>query len=259
MLKSRDDEGQTWEPIPAGGVHEGNGEAQSAGRTRPEAAPAEAISTGPSGTAEAPGAFTDRQSERALSGLPIVLAITGASGAPYAVRLLEVLAAQRVPVWLLVSSHGWRLLREECNLGTPEALQAATGGDWSTVTHFPDSDRGARPASGSQRTRGMVICPCSMGTVAAIAAGTSRSLVERAADVTLKERRRLILVPRETPLSLVHLRNLTAAAEAGATIIPASPGFYHRPAAVSDLVDFMVQRILDHLDLPIELSPRWSG
>jgi len=190
---------------------------------------------------------------------PVVLAITGASGAPYAVRLLEVLAGQRVPVWLMVSSHGWRLLGEECNLATPEALQAATGGDWSTVTHFPDSDRGAKPASGSQRTRGMVICPCSMGTVAAVAAGTSRSLVERAADVTLKERRRLILVPRETPLSLVHLRNLTAAAEAGATIIPAAPGFYHRPAAVGDLVDFVVQRVLDHLDLPIELSPRWGG
>lgn len=194
-----------------------------------------------------------------MSQHPVVLAITGASGAPYAVRLLEVLAGQRVPVWLMVSSHGWRLLGEECNLATPEALQAATGGDWSTVTHFPDSDRGAKPASGSQRTRGMVICPCSMGTVAAVAAGTSRSLVERAADVTLKERRRLILVPRETPLSLVHLRNLTAAAEAGATIIPAAPGFYHRPAAVGDLVDFVVQRVLDHLDLPIELSPRWGG
>lgn len=194
-----------------------------------------------------------------MSALPVVLAITGASGAPYAVRLLEVLAHNRVPVWLLVSSHGWRLLKEECDIVSPEQLQAATGGDWATVTLFADTDRGARPASGSQRTAGMVVCPCSMGTVAAIANGTSRSLIERAADVTLKERRRLLLVPRETPLSLVHLRNLTAAAEAGATIIPAAPGFYHRPAAIADLVDFMVQRIVDHLDLSIELAPRWGG
>lgn len=194
-----------------------------------------------------------------MSDRPVVLAITGASGAPYAVRLLEVLARHRVPVWLLVSSHGWRLLQEECDIAAPEALQAATGGDWSSITLFPDSDRGATPASGSQQTRGMVICPCSMGTVSAVAQGSSRSLIERAADVTLKERRRLILVPRETPLSLVHLRNLTAATEAGATVIPAAPGFYHRPAAVSDLVDFLVQRILDHLELSIEVAPRWGG
>jgi 4-hydroxy-3-polyprenylbenzoate decarboxylase len=194
-----------------------------------------------------------------VSDLPVVLGLTGASGAPYAVRLLEAMAGARVPVWLLVSSHGWRLLKEECDIEDELALKAATGGDWSSVTTFPDGDRGAKPASGSQRTRGMVICPCSMGTVAAVAHGTSRSLIERAADVTLKERRRLILVPRETPLSLVHLRNLTAAAEAGATILPAAPGFYHRPQAVGELVDFVVQRILDHLELAIDLAPRWQG
>ena len=194
-----------------------------------------------------------------MSDLPVVLGLTGASGAPYAVRLLEAMAGARVPVWLLVSSHGWRLLKEECDIEDELALKAATGGDWSSVTTFPDGDRGAKPASGSQRTRGMVICPCSMGTVAAVAHGTSRSLIERAADVTLKERRRLILVPRETPLSLVHLRNLTAAAEAGATILPAAPGFYHRPQAVGELVDFVVQRILDHLELAIDLAPRWQG
>jgi 4-hydroxy-3-polyprenylbenzoate decarboxylase len=98
-----------------------------------------------------------------------------------------------------------------------------------------------------------------MGTVSAVAHGTSRSLVERAADVALKERRRLILVPRETPLSLVHLRNLTAVTEAGAVVIPAAPGFYHRPRSISDLVDFVVQRVLDHLDLGIEIAPRWEG
>jgi 4-hydroxy-3-polyprenylbenzoate decarboxylase len=190
---------------------------------------------------------------------PVVLAITGASGAPYAVRLLEVLARKRVPVWLIVSSHGMRLLDAECGIGSLDALKAATGGDWSSVVSFSDDDRGALPASGSQPTRGMVICPCSMGTVSAVALGTSRSLVERAADVTLKERRRLILVPRETPLSLVHLRNLVAATEAGAVVVPATPGFYHRPAQVSELVDFIVQRVLDQLDLDIEIARRWTG
>jgi 4-hydroxy-3-polyprenylbenzoate decarboxylase len=190
---------------------------------------------------------------------PLVLAVTGASGAPYAVRLLEVLARNRVPVWLVATTHGFRLLKDECGIGTLEELRTATGGDWGTVTVFPDGDRGALPASGSQRTSGMVICPCSMGTVAAVANGTSRSLVERAADVTLKERRRLILVPREAPLSLIHLRNLVAVTEAGAVVIPASPGFYHRPARVSDLVDFIVQRVLDQLHLDIDVAPRWTG
>jgi 4-hydroxy-3-polyprenylbenzoate decarboxylase len=191
--------------------------------------------------------------------LPLVFAITGASGAPYAVRLLEVFAANRVPVWLIVSGHGWRLLSAECGITDLDGLQRGTGGDWSSVTVFSDDDRGARPASGSQRTAGMVICPCSMGTVAAAAHGTSRSLVERAADVTLKEGRKLILVPRETPLSLVHLRNLIAAAEAGCTIVPAAPGFYHRPERVSQLVDFIVQRIIDQLGLDVTVAPRWEG
>lgn len=191
--------------------------------------------------------------------LPVVLAITGASGAPYAVRLLEVLARNRVPTWLIVSSHGWRLLKEEVGAADEAALRILTGGDWGSVTVFTDNDRGARPASGSARTAGMVICPCSMGTVAAVAHGTSRSLVERAADVTLKERRKLILMPRETPLSLVHLRNLTAATEAGAVVLPAAPGFYHRPTTIPELVDFIVQRVLDQLDLGIEIAPRWTG
>lgn len=194
-----------------------------------------------------------------MSDQPLVVAITGASGAPYAVRLLEVLARGRIATWLIVSSHGWRLLGEECGLPDQAALQAATGGDWGSVTLFADTDRGALPASGSRRTRGMVICPCSMGTVAAVAHGTSRSLVERAADVTLKERRRLVLVPRETPLSLVHLRNLVAAAEAGATVLPAAPGFYHRPSGVADLVNFVVQRVVDQFDLPVDIAPRWDG
>lgn len=190
---------------------------------------------------------------------PLVLAITGASGAPYGVRLLEVLARHHIPVWLIVSSHGWRLLATESGIPDESALRSATGGDWSTVVPYTDDDRGARPASGSAKSAGMVICPCSMGTVAAIAAGTSRSLVERAADVALKERRKLILVPRETPLSLIHLRNLTAVAEAGAVVLPAAPGFYHRPSAPGQLVDFIVQRVVDQLGLEIEVAPRWQG
>ena len=190
---------------------------------------------------------------------PVVLALTGASGAPYGVRLLDVLARRQVPVWLMVSSHGLRLLKDECGIDSLDGLRLATGGDWSSVTPFPDGDRGALPASGSQRTHAMVVCPCSMGTVAAIAGGASRSLVERAADVTLKERRKLILVPRETPLSLVHLRNLVAVAEAGAVVIPAAPGFYHRPTSVLELVDFIVQRVIDQLELDIEIARRWAG
>jgi 4-hydroxy-3-polyprenylbenzoate decarboxylase len=189
---------------------------------------------------------------------PVGLAITGASGAVYGVRLLEVLATNRVPTWLMVSSHGWRLLREECNIAGEPDLRGASGNDWGTVRLLDDGDRGAAPASGSAASAGMVICPCSMGTVAAIAHGTSRSLIERAADVALKERRPLILVPRETPLSLVHLRNLTLVAEAGALVLPAAPGFYHRPTRVSELVDFVVQRVLDHLGVRATLVPRWG-
>ena len=193
-------------------------------------------------------------------GLPVVLAITGASGAPYAVRLLAALVALRVPTWLIVSSHGFRLLATESDLPDLAALRAHVGAEGfdATVRVFDDGDRGAAPASGSARTRGMVICPCSMGTVAAVAHGTSRSLVERAADVALKERRPLLLVPRETPLSLIHLENLAQVTRAGATVIPAAPGFYHRPTAISELVDFMVARVLDHLQLEHTVGKRWG-
>jgi flavin prenyltransferase len=208
---------------------------------------------------QAPAPYSDSKHPRPLTTYPVVLALTGASGAPYGVRLLELLARNRVPTWLIVSEHGQRLLREECGITSLDELRHATGDDWSSVTTFPDEDRGALPASGSQRTSGMVICPCSMGTVAAIASGTSRSLIERAADVTLKERRRLILVPRETPLSLVHLRNLLTVAETGAVVVPAAPGFYHRPTQIRELVDFVVQRILDQLGIEIEIARRWKG
>jgi 4-hydroxy-3-polyprenylbenzoate decarboxylase len=176
------------------------------------------------------------------------------------VRLLAALVALRVPTWLIVSSHGFRLLATESDLPDLAALRAHVGAEGfdATVRVFDDGDRGAAPASGSARTRGMVICPCSMGTVAAVAHGTSRSLVERAADVALKERRPLLLVPRETPLSLIHLENLAQVTRAGATVIPAAPGFYHRPTAISELVDFMVARVLDHLQLEHRVGKRWG-
>ena len=193
--------------------------------------------------------------------LPVVVAITGASGAPYAVRLIQQLVEHAVPTWLIVSGHGWRLLETETEIATLEQLRAHAGAAEfdKHVRVFDDKDRGAAPASGSARTGGMVICPCSMGTVAAIAHGTSRSLIERSADVVLKERRRLLLVPRETPLSLIHLENLTSVTRAGAIVIPAAPGFYNRPQRISDLVDFVVARVLDHLDVEHTLGKRWGG
>jgi 4-hydroxy-3-polyprenylbenzoate decarboxylase len=192
--------------------------------------------------------------------LPLVVAVTGASGAPYAVRLLEALTAAGQPTWLIVSDHGYRLLDTESGIGSLDALRDRVGAQaWAqSVRVFDDRDRGALPASGSVPTKGMVICPCSMGTIAAIAAGTSRSLVERAADVVLKERRKLIVVPRETPYSDIHLENMLRLTRAGAVVMPASPGFYHRPRAIEELVDFVVGRILDHVGVR-NAMPRWSG
>jgi len=191
---------------------------------------------------------------------PIVMAFTGASGAPYGVRLLQSLVAAERRVSLIVSSHGLRLLQTETSLqsvdGLREHVGAAAWDRW--VTLYDDADRGAGPASGSHRASAMVICPCSMGTLAAIAAGTSRSLVERAADVSLKERRPLILVTRETPLSAIHLENMLRLTHAGAVVMPASPGFYNRPTSVSELVDFVVSRVLDHLGIENGLAPRWG-
>ncbi len=191
---------------------------------------------------------------------PIVMAFTGASGAPYGVRLLQQLVASGRDVSLVLSAHGLRLLKTETDIDDVAGLRSAIGAAaWDNhVTVFDDADRGAGPASGSAKTGGMVICPCSMGTLASIAAGTSRSLVERAADVTLKERRPLVLVPRETPLSAIHLENMLRLTRAGAVILPASPGFYHRPASVAELVDFVVARILDHLGVENALAPRWG-
>ena len=193
-----------------------------------------------------------------MNDVPITLAMTGASGARYAVRLLEVLTGARVPVSLIISDVGWRLLDEEMEIRDEAGLRALTG-DWSRVRVYADTDRGATPASGSAPSRGMVVCPCSMGTLASIAQGTTRSLIERAADVCLKERRKLILVPRETPYSAIHLENMLRVTNAGAVVLPASPGFYHRPQSLDELIDFVVGRVVAQLGLDLRIGPRWAA
>lgn len=192
---------------------------------------------------------------------PIVVAITGASGAPYAFGVLQSMLTAKRRVQLIVSSHGVRLLSTEMGISSVEALRERLGAEQFDrfVTVFDDNDRGAAPASGSALNAGMVIVPCSMGTLSAIAAGSSRSLVERAADVMLKERRPLILVPRETPLSAIHLENMLRVTRAGAVVMPAAPGFYNRPEQLVDIVNFMVARINDHLGVPHDLVKRWGG
>ena len=192
---------------------------------------------------------------------PIVFGLTGASGAPYGVRLLQQLVAASRPVSLIISAHGFRLLETEVHIKSLEDLRSAVGHDgWDDfVTTYTDADRGAPPASGSAISAGMVICPCSMGTLSAISIGASRSLIERAADVALKEKRKLILVPRETPLSAIHLENMLRLTQAGAVVLPAAPAFYHRPEQIGDLVDFVVARVLDQLGVAHTIGKRWDG
>lgn len=215
--------------------------------------------SGGRGEGEAAGAGKDLPIPQVIErGPPVTLAITGASGARYGVRLLRALNDARVPVRLVVSNTGWRLLREEMDIEGEPGLRERTG-DWSDVVAYEDDDRGATPASGSAPSQGMVICPCSMGTLASIAQGTTRSLIERAADVVLKERRPLVLVPRETPYSAIHLENMLRLTRARATVLPASPGFYDRPESIDDLVEFVVGRVLAQFGIESELGPRWAG
>jgi flavin prenyltransferase len=183
----------------------------------------------------------------------IVVAISGASGACYGVRLLEALrAAPEIELHLVVSPAGWRNLRHEL---------AMTAGDLKPLAdHVHDvGDIGASIASGSFRAAGMVVAPCSMRTLAAIAHGLGDNLITRAADVMLKERRRLVLMVRETPLHLGHLRNMVAVTEMGGIVCPPMPAFYLRPQTVQDIVDQAVARALDLLEVPHALSARWSG
>ena len=196
----------------------------------------------------------------------IVIAITGASGAIYATRTLAALLEQGCHVELVVSDYGRRLLRDE--LGDAAATDklmdylAATYGDGvraGTYTLHSNKDLGAKIASGSQDCDAMVIVPCSMKTLAGVAHGLSRNLVERAADVMLKERRPLILLPRETPMSLPQLKNMVLCAEAGALVMPAMPAFYQMPKTLDDLADFMAGKILGALGLKHDLYPAWKG
>ncbi|MEN6520744.1 MAG: flavin prenyltransferase UbiX [Armatimonadota bacterium] len=183
----------------------------------------------------------------------LFVAITGASGAIYAKRLLKSLAGHYDMVYLTASEHSISILKDE--LGIVELDDLIPDGNF---TILDPNEIGAPPASGSHCCDGMVIVPCSMGAVGRIAAGVSNDLITRAADVCLKERRKLILVTRETPLSLIHLENMAALARAGATIMPASPAFYHNPASIDDLVDFVVDRILQHLGLDVRLVDGWQ-
>jgi len=196
----------------------------------------------------------------------ITLAFTGASGMPFGLRLLECLVAAHRRIYLLYSSAAQVVARQECDLVLPAQPQAAArlfreryGAADSQITAFARDDWLAPVASGSNPADAMAICPCSIGTLSAIAHGLADNLIERAADVMLKERRPLVLVPRETPLSAIHLANMLQLARAGAVILPPAPGFYTRPQSVADLIDFVVARVLDQLHVPHDLLPRWGA
>lgn len=196
----------------------------------------------------------------------VALAITGASGALYATRTLAALLTRGVHVELIVSDYGRRLLRDELGegVGIEQLLpflndKYGSGVAAGSINLHSNRDLGATIASGSHHCSGMAIVPCSMKTLAAIAHGLSRSLIERAADVMLKEKRRLVIVPRETPMSLPQLRNMVLCAEAGAMILPAMPAFYQQPKTLDDLADFMAGKILAALGFEHDLYPAWTG
>ena len=192
---------------------------------------------------------------------PLVLAMTGASGMPYAVRALQVLTRLGRTVHLTISTSAAAVLRQEMDVVVSlSRFDPACFGDLGPgrVVYHHHADFSAGIASGSFRTGGMVIAPCSMSTLGSIAHGITTNLPTRAADVHLKERRKLILVPRETPLSLVHLENMAAVTRAGAVVMPAMPGWYHRPGSLKDLIDFMVARICDQLGVENDLAGRWG-
>ena len=196
----------------------------------------------------------------------VILALTGASGMPYGIRLLECLIRSGTKVWLIYSQVAQIVAREEMDLKLPSQPREAQrhfaalyGANEGQLDVFGREDWYAPPASGSSPADAMIICPCSMGTLASIAAGLAQSLIERAADVALKEGRKLVLVPRETPFSAIHLDNMQRLQRAGAVILPANPGFYHRPQSVADLVDFVVARVLDQIGIDNDLVARWGA
>jgi 4-hydroxy-3-polyprenylbenzoate decarboxylase len=184
--------------------------------------------------------------------LPLIVGISGASGAIYGVRLLEALRKAKIPSHLIVSKSAALTLKEECDLTVNQVRKLA-------AVNYSNGDVGAAVSSGSFKTRGMVIIPCSIRTVSDIAYGTTDSLLSRAADVVLKERRRLVLVVRETPLHTGHLKSLLAATENGAIIMPPVPAFYHRPKTIDDIINQTVGRCLDLFDIDSGLVKRWQG
>ncbi len=204
---------------------------------------------------------TPADGTRGSAGRRLVVAITGASGAPYALRFLEEASRHYEEIYLTLSDQALQVISLETGRAVnARNLSAETllGHPCPALKFVEKRDYFSPPASGSFRHDGMVIVPCSMGTAARIANGISDDLVTRAADVCLKERRKLILVPRETPWNLIHLRNMTQLAEAGAIILPASPGFYHRPQTIDDLVNHVVGRILQQLGIEQTLVPQWQ-
>lgn len=187
----------------------------------------------------------------------IIVGITGASGAPYALRLITRLAHADCEVHLLASTLGRRLMADECGIKKLDA-ETLTGGRASQLTIHNENDLGGPVASGSFRHDGMIIVPCSGNTLSKVAYGLTDNQLQRAAMVTLKERRRLILAHRETPLSLVEIEAMRAATLAGAIVMPLSPGFYLNPTSMDDLVDFMVARMMDLLGVAHEIQPTWD-
>ncbi|MFZ5756299.1 MAG: flavin prenyltransferase UbiX [Pseudomonadota bacterium] len=201
----------------------------------------------------------------AAAGDTVTLAVTGASGAQYGLRLLECLVRADRRVYLLMSKAARVVIGTETDLKIPPQTNATAdfftqlyGAKPEQIVAFGDEQWTAPVASGSSAPVRMVICPCSTGTLSAIATGACNNLIERAADVALKERRQLIIVPREAPYHEVHLANMLLLTRMGATVIPASPGFYNRPQTVQDMIDFVVARILDQLGVPQTLMPRWG-
>ncbi len=195
----------------------------------------------------------------------VTLAVTGASGSAYALRLLECLVRSDVEVLFLISQAAQLVMATETDLllpPKPQALEAFLTERYQAkpgqIRVYGKQDWMAPVASGSGAPSAMVVCPCSTGTLSAIATGASNNLIERAADVALKERRQLILVPRESPYSTIHLENMLKLSQMGAVILPASPGFYHQPQSIDDLVDFVVARILNQLGIEQSLLPRWG-
>ncbi len=195
----------------------------------------------------------------------ITLAITGASGANYALRLIECLITANYRLYVLCSSAGRIVLDTEVGLKLPASPDAASklltekfNAKAEQITVFGKEQWFSPVASGSAAPKQMVVCPCSTGTLAAISQGMSDNLIERAADVVIKERGQLILIARETPYSTIHLQNMLSLSQMGVTIMPASPGFYHQPKSIEDLIDFMVGRILDHINIEQSIMPRWG-